>query len=248
MSDVASTQVETRRAIEAVFRIESPKVIAVSRDRARRGRGRRAGAGRAGGRARAVAEGRHAGQSRRVAHGDRDSGRSMLRRRNLIARKHDELEQAIAPTAASWATTRGDAARSTTTSVTIVDVDLHGLSSRALARGARRAHAAAARGPHDAGDRARLPGAEPTIAQRIVRAKRTLAEAQVPFEVPRGAELARAARRGARGHLPGVQRGLLGDRRRRLDAPGAVRGRAAPRAACWPSSRPASPRCTGWWR
>jgi RNA polymerase sigma factor (sigma-70 family) len=31
---------------------------------------------------------------------------------------------------------------------------------------------------------------EPTIAQRIVRAKRTLAEAGVPFEVPRGDELA----------------------------------------------------------
>ena len=31
---------------------------------------------------------------------------------------------------------------------------------------------------------------EPTIAQRIVRAKRTLAEARVPFEVPRGLELA----------------------------------------------------------
>jgi RNA polymerase sigma factor (sigma-70 family) len=30
---------------------------------------------------------------------------------------------------------------------------------------------------------------EPTIAQRIVRAKRALAEAAVPFEVPRGAEL-----------------------------------------------------------
>ncbi|HUM12079.1 MAG TPA: RNA polymerase sigma factor [Myxococcaceae bacterium] len=30
---------------------------------------------------------------------------------------------------------------------------------------------------------------EPTIAQRIVRAKRTLAEAKVPFEVPRGDEL-----------------------------------------------------------
>ena len=29
----------------------------------------------------------------------------------------------------------------------------------------------------------------PTVAQRIVRAKRTLAEARVPFEVPRGAEL-----------------------------------------------------------
>jgi RNA polymerase sigma factor (sigma-70 family) len=33
-----------------------------------------------------------------------------------------------------------------------------------------------------------VPG--PTIAQRIVRAKRTLAEARVPYEVPRGAELA----------------------------------------------------------
>jgi RNA polymerase sigma-70 factor (ECF subfamily) len=32
--------------------------------------------------------------------------------------------------------------------------------------------------------------AEPTIAQRIVRAKRTLAEKRVAFEVPRGAELA----------------------------------------------------------
>lgn len=31
---------------------------------------------------------------------------------------------------------------------------------------------------------------EPTVAQRIVRAKRTLAEAQVPFEVPHGPELA----------------------------------------------------------
>jgi len=31
--------------------------------------------------------------------------------------------------------------------------------------------------------------AEPTIAQRIVRAKRTLAEARVPFEVPRGEDL-----------------------------------------------------------
>src|SRR5262245_58908977 len=31
---------------------------------------------------------------------------------------------------------------------------------------------------------------EPTIAQRIVRAKRTLAKERVPFEVPRGSELA----------------------------------------------------------
>src|SRR5215210_1602682 len=32
--------------------------------------------------------------------------------------------------------------------------------------------------------------AEPTVAQRIVRAKKTLAEANVPFEVPRGPDLA----------------------------------------------------------
>jgi RNA polymerase sigma factor (sigma-70 family) len=36
---------------------------------------------------------------------------------------------------------------------------------------------------------------EPTVAQRIVRAKRTLAEAKVPFEVPEGAD--RAARLGS---------------------------------------------------
>ncbi len=33
---------------------------------------------------------------------------------------------------------------------------------------------------------------EPTVAQRIVRAKRTLAEKRVPFEVPRGARARRA--------------------------------------------------------
>src|SRR6201999_2371476 len=32
---------------------------------------------------------------------------------------------------------------------------------------------------------------EATVAQRIVRAKRTLSEARVPFEVPRGEELAK---------------------------------------------------------
>ena len=70
---------------------------------------------------------------------------------------------------------------------------------------------------------------EPTIAQRIVRAKRTLAERQVPFEVPRGAERDRAPRLGAGGALPRVQRGLHRDRGRRLDQAAAVRGGAAAR-------------------
>jgi RNA polymerase sigma factor (sigma-70 family) len=59
---------------------------------------------------------------------------------------------------------------------------------------------------------------EPTIAQRIVRAKRTLSEERVAFEVPRGGRARRPSVVGARGHLPRLQRGLLGDRWRRLDA------------------------------
>jgi len=63
-----------------------------------------------------------------------------------------------------------------------------------------------------------------TIAQRIVRAKRTLTEARVPFEVPVGAELD-APRVSAPGHLSRLQRGLLGDRGRRPHARGTLRGR-----------------------
>ena len=59
---------------------------------------------------------------------------------------------------------------------------------------------------------------EPTIAQRIVRAKRTLAEKRVPFEVPRGAELAARLSSVLEVIYLDLQRGLLGDRRRRLDA------------------------------
>ena len=54
---------------------------------------------------------------------------------------------------------------------------------------------------------------ESTVAQRIVRAKRTLAEAHVPFEVPARGRARRAAVVGARSDLPHLQRRLLGDRR-----------------------------------
>ncbi len=85
---------------------------------------------------------------------------------------------------------------------------------------------------------------EPTIAQRIVRAKKTLAERRVPFEVPRGARAPRASVVRARGHLSRVQRGLLGDGRRRLGASGAVRRRAAPRPHSRRASCPTTPRST----
>ena len=46
---------------------------------------------------------------------------------------------------------------------------------------------------------------EPTVAQRIVRAKRTLSEARVPFEVPRGDELAARLSSGHRGAAASVR-------------------------------------------
>ena len=87
---------------------------------------------------------------------------------------------------------------------------------------------------------------EPTIAQRIVRAKRTLAEARVPFEVPRGAELRRAARRRcSRSIYLDLQRGLLGDRRRRLDAARRSARTRCASAASSPSSRRDEPEVHG---
>ena len=64
---------------------------------------------------------------------------------------------------------------------------------------------------------------EPTIAQRIVRAKRTLSEKKVPFETPRAAELAARLCFRTGSHLPGLQRRVLGDRWRRLDAARSLR-------------------------
>ena len=52
----------------------------------------------------------------------------------------------------------------------------------------------------------------PTAAARIVRAKRTLAAHSIAFELPDPRPAGRAARVGAGGHLPDLQRGLLGHR------------------------------------
>ena len=54
---------------------------------------------------------------------------------------------------------------------------------------------------------------EPTVAQRIVRAKRTLAEGARSLRGPAGSGARRPSVIGVGGHLPRVQRGLLGDRR-----------------------------------
>ena len=89
------------------------------------------------------------------------------------------------------------------------------------------AHSAIARRPdHRARLHARFWLAEPTIAQRIVRAKRTLREAQVPFEVPRGPKLA-ARLSSVLGAIYLIfNEGYSADGGRRLDAARALRGRA----------------------
>jgi predicted RNA polymerase sigma factor len=116
-----------------------------------------------------------------------------LRRRTLLARKHQELGHAL------------DAEQESEGSETVARViegldddvgdDLLSLIFVAchpvLSREARVALTLRLLGGLSTDEIARafLAG-EPTIAQRIVRAKRTLSEARVPFQVPRGAERA----------------------------------------------------------
>ena len=70
---------------------------------------------------------------------------------------------------------------------------------------------------------------EPTVAQRIVRAKRTLAEKRVPFEVPRGAELAARLSSVLEVIYLIFNEGYTATAGERLDAARALRGCAASR-------------------
>ncbi len=88
---------------------------------------------------------------------------------------------------------------------------------------------------------------EPTVAQRIVRAKRTLAEASVPFEVPRGAELADRLSSVLEVIYLVFNEGYTAtagdDWMRPALCEDALRS-----GGSWPSSPRWSPRSTAWWR
>src|SRR5262249_9920284 len=112
-----------------------------------------------------------------------------LRRRKLIERKHDELSRELEA--------EGEAAEPDFDAALDDHIgdDLLRLIFTAchpvLATEARVALTLRLIGGLTTGEIARaflVP--EPTVAQRIVRAKRTLEEKRVPFEVPRGSELA----------------------------------------------------------
>jgi RNA polymerase sigma factor (sigma-70 family) len=108
-----------------------------------------------------------------------------LRRRRLLERKHEELGRdvpPVAPTAEQLADEEvGDDL------LRLVLIACHPI----LSPEARVALTLRLLGGLTTEEIARaFLVAEPTIAQRVVRAKRTLGEARVPFDVPRGAELA----------------------------------------------------------
>ncbi len=196
---------DTHRAIDAVWRIESARLIAgLARHRARRRPGRGARAGRARRRARAVAGVGRPGQPGRLAHGHRQAPRDRppAPQRALLERKHERARRASSSERAG-AEPDLDAALDDDVGDDLLRLDLHRLPPGALDRGARRAHAAPARRPHDRGDRARVPraGADDRAAHRARQA-----DARRGARAVRGARAATSCAErlavGARGDLP----------------------------------------------
>ncbi len=184
------TEVETHRAIMAVYRIESPRLIAgltrIVRDV---------------GRAEELAQdalvsaleqwpqtGVPDNPAAWLMTAAKNRAINVLRRNKLLARKHEEIghieavrELTVPDVEAAVDDEVGD------DMLRLVFIACHPV----LSMEARVALTLRLLGGLTTEEIARaFLVAEPTIAQRIVRAKRTLAEERVPFEVPRGAELA----------------------------------------------------------
>ena len=216
-------------------------------DRARRRARRGARAGRARRRARAVAASRASRTTpapgswppRRTARSTRCADGSMLDAQARAARPRGRRGRAGAPSRTSRRALDDDIGDD------LLRLVLTACHPVLLDRGAGRAHAPAARRAHDRGDRARVPRprADDRAADRAREADARRGAGAVRGAARRGARA--APRVGARGHLPHLQRGLLGDRGRRRDAPRALRGRAPPRAHPRGARAATSRRCTG---
>ena len=209
---MASTADAARAAIDAVWRIESARLIAgLTRMVARRRPGRGAGAGRAGRGAGAVARERRPGQPGRLADGHRQAPGD-----RPVAPRRAARSARRGASAASWSRQRSRGARSSTRrSTTPIGDDLLRLVFIAChpvlsTRGAGGADAAAARRPDHRRDRPRVPRAraDDRPAHRARQADAGRGAGAVRGAARRRAR--RAAGVGARGHLPGLQRGLLG--------------------------------------
>ena len=204
---------ETHQTIRAIYRIESAKLIAHSHaPAARRRTGGGVGARRARDRARAVARERGAGQSGRVAHG---RGASIARSISCAA---TSCSSANTPSSARALQTEAAPDLEARLDDDVGD-DLLRLVFIAchpvLSTEARVALTLRLLGGLTTDEIARaFLVAEPTIAQRIVRAKRTLARRACAVRVAAARRARGAFGVGAGGDLPDLQRRLRRDRGR----------------------------------
>ena len=193
MRGAARTDPDTRRAIEAVFRIESAKIIAglakIVRD---------------------VGVAEELAQDALVAALEQwpDEGipekpaawlmatakhraLDLLRHRKLTARKHDEIEHEIEAGGGEQSDDHEAMLAAVDDDIgdevlTLIFTACHPVLTKE-ARVALTLKLICGLTTPEIGRAFLVP--EPTIAQRVVRAKRTLSEARVPFEAPRGEEL-----------------------------------------------------------
>ena len=150
-----------------------------------------------------------------------------VRRSSMLDRKHGELGYAVETARPDTAAQLERGARRRHRRRPAAP-GVHRVPPRAHHRSPRRADAAAARRPHD---QPRSPGPFSRPSRRLPSAscapRRRWRRSSVPYEVPRGAELAARLSSVLEVIYLIFNEGLLGDGRRRLDAAGALRRRAA---------------------